>query len=401
MRVLFVSQIRPWPLDTGGALRTHALVRALAGRHAVTLVLPRPRADADRAALERGYDGLVAGITWIEGPAATPRDPADSPNRAAYLLRVVRDGAHWIPSRLRAESSRWRAVLDRLGAAHDAALVRQAALAPALFGFGLRRTVIDADDLMYLYAWRGRGHHMGTARAAFAAGRIWPVEQAIYRRAARVLACSREDAARILSARTTLVPNAVTIETGPPPPREPDTIACLANWRYHPNVSGLRWFMAEVWPAVRAARPAARLRVVGLDATPARLPFATGDGVELVPDVPSVRPWIQSASVSVAPIFIGGGTRIKVLESLAYGTPVVATEVGAAGLTELFGPSEGLTVASDGPGMAAAIAATLAQPGRALADAARGARLVAERYTWDAVVRPVSEQFEAWVTARG
>jgi glycosyltransferase involved in cell wall biosynthesis len=151
---------------------------------------------------------------------------------------------------------------------------------------------------------------------------------------------------------------------------------------------------------VCAVRPRARLRIVGLDATYERLPFARADSIELIPNVPSVKPWIESAVVSVVPILTGGGTKIKILESIGYGTPVVATTVGAAGLTEVLDASTGMDVVEGSARMAARICEVLANPEPAVAAAERGAKLIAARYGWDQVVRPVAENFEAWVGAR-
>jgi len=104
-------------------------------------------------------------------------------------------------------------------------------------------------------------------------------------------------------------------------------------------------------------------------------------GVELFADVADVRPHLARCGLMVVPLRIGGGSRLKILEALATGTPVVSTRVGAEGLD--LDPVEHLTVVEGIDDLAAAILADLRQPQRALARAARGRERVLELYDWD------------------
>src|SRR5207248_7650671 len=102
-------------------------------------------------------------------------------------------------------------------------------------------------------------------------------------------------------------------------------------WR--PNLDAVRLLLDRTLPAVRAAEPDVRLSIVG------RRPPAwlvqrarTEPGVELHADVPDVRPHLARAAVLAVPLRIGGGSRLKILEALGCGVPVVSTRVGAEGL---------------------------------------------------------------------
>jgi glycosyltransferase involved in cell wall biosynthesis len=171
---------------------------------------------------------------------------------------------------------------------------------------------------------------------------------------------------------------------------EPDTIIFTGALRYRPNYDGMRWFVAEVWPHVRRARPAARLRITG---DHAGLPLPAAPGVECTGFVDDIRPLLSAAWLAVAPIFAGGGTRLKILEAMAAGTPVVATAKGAEGIDAR--PGEDLLLADDAATFAAQVVALLGD-GTLRARLSQAARsLVAERYDWERI----GPRFESLVRA--
>lgn len=401
MRVLFVNRFIPWPPNFGGSQRTFALIRGLASRHEITLAVPEPKDEAVKLAAEEGYAQLVAKFIWIPAPADHGPGPSREPGLVLRVLRAWVDLAtHWLPVAFRDAAMPWRLVLDRHHADFDAVFCRYSSLAPALFGLDLRRVVFDLDDLEFMYLWRALQDQPSPVRwirNAVEAMRTWLAEQIISLRSAHVLLCSREDARRILCRRKTVVANGVTLEVGSRATRESDTIVFVGYCGWLPNIHGLRWFVEEVWPIVLAGRPQTRLRIVGRGATYENLPFTSHDAISLIPNVPSVKRWFESAVVSIVPVLFAGGTRIKIVESLGYGTPVVATRVGADGLPDTFNSSTGLHVVEGSELMAVRLCELLADPAPAIACAERGARLVAEHYGWDKVVQPVVEQFDTWV----
>jgi glycosyltransferase involved in cell wall biosynthesis len=106
--------------------------------------------------------------------------------------------------------------------------------------------------------------------------------------------------------------------------------------------------------------------------------------------VPAIRPYLERAQVAVAPLRAGGGTRLKVLEALDAGRPVVATSVGIAGLDDLVGC--GAVVADDPQRMTSAIADLLADPPEAARLGSAGSAAVRARYTWDDTLAPLLER---------
>jgi glycosyltransferase involved in cell wall biosynthesis len=150
----------------------------------------------------------------------------------------------------------------------------------------------------------------------------------------------------------------------------PPTLAFIGSFRHPPNVDAALTLARRILPLVRAARPDAILQIVG-ERPPSELRALAGDSVEVAADVRDVTPYLDRAAVVVAPIAIGGGTRVKLLEALAAGKAVVASPRAAEGLGARAG--EELLVAEGDAGTASAIIRLLEdEPARrALAERAR------------------------------
>jgi sugar transferase (PEP-CTERM/EpsH1 system associated) len=101
---------------------------------------------------------------------------------------------------------------------------------------------------------------------------------------------------------------------------------------YRPNVDAATWFVAEVWPALYRRRPELRFRVVGRRPVAAVRRLGQVPGVEVIGEVPDVRPWLARSAVVVAPLRLGRGVQNKVLEALAMAKACVASPAALAGL---------------------------------------------------------------------
>ena len=118
-------------------------------------------------------------------------------------------------------------------------------------------------------------------------------------------------------------------------PRIPERLLFVGTLNYPPNQDAIHHFCTEILPRVRAQQPNVSLSIVGLNPTQSVLDLHDGQSVFVHPNVPEMAPYVQSAALSIVPLRVGGGTRLKILESLAMGTPVVSTTVGAEG--SIFG----------------------------------------------------------------
>jgi hypothetical protein len=154
---------------------------------------------------------------------------------------------------------------------------------------------------------------------------------------------------------------------------------------YFPNQQAVNWFCSEVLPLIREQRPSATLSIVG--AAPPRSITALGSskGIVVTGTVPDVRPLVQSAALTVAPLIIARGTQNKILESMAMGVPVVASSVAARGVDAE--PDRHILAADSPHDFAEAVLRVLGQPEerRRLADAGR--ERVLSNHAWPASLR--------------
>jgi glycosyltransferase involved in cell wall biosynthesis len=206
----------------------------------------------------------------------------------------------------------------------------------------------------------------------------------------RIQVCSRENGDYLLSFLPEL---ASKVEAGlracvdtsryefRPDRREPATMLFLGSFRHTPNQAALSWFAREVLPRVVAARPDARLVVVGSEPPP-RYALPENPALELRGFVEDVREPLGRYAVFVCPILSGSGVRVKLLEAFAAGIPTVSTRIGAEGVAREDGEFCGL--ADDAAGFAGRILALFSDPGRARAMAERARREVESN--WDAAV---------------
>jgi len=195
------------------------------------------------------------------------------------------------------------------------------------------------------------------------------------------------------SVRTRVVPNGVDVETfrSTGKPAVADELLFFGALSYYPNTDGLDHFIDETLPRIVAKRPSVRLRVVG--PSPASSTLArVSRHVEVVGFVDELLPEIERASVVIVPLRIGGGTRLKIIEAMAVGRPIVSTRLGAEGIDVTH---EKQLLLADTPD------AFANEVVRALEDSALAARLGAsarqlaeERYSWRAAVRNLEDFYK-------
>lgn len=203
--------------------------------------------------------------------------------------------------------------------------------------------VIDFDDIMSKFRLRQlrSGRHtmplLKRLSARWDAYAISSAETTIVKGWHGASACTAEDVDHLArlsdGAATVRVPNVV--ERPLLPPRQADgtfRILFTGNLSFTPNVTGLRHFVHDAFPALRRLVPHAWLDVVGMGPTQEVRDLCRGTGINLQENVPRMEPHYLDCDVVIAPILFGSGTRIKILEAMAYGRPVVSTPMGAEGM---------------------------------------------------------------------
>lgn len=173
---------------------------------------------------------------------------------------------------------------------------------------------------------------------------------------------------------------------------EPGEILFTGLMSYYPNQQAIRWFLEEVFPKVQLAIPAARLIVAGAD-PPQWLLGRRSSAVVVSGAVPDMRPYFHRARVVIAPLKIGGGTRVKILEAQAMERPVVSTSLGAEGLNT---ESSSIVLADDAESFAAQVIRLLCDDTLVLQLAVKGRQIVEREYDWD----HIGERLEAILAER-
>jgi polysaccharide biosynthesis protein PslH len=153
------------------------------------------------------------------------------------------------------------------------------------------------------------------------------------------------------------------------------------SFRFHANYEAMRWFVTQVYPKVLEQLPDVRLLVTG---DHANLPLPSVSNITLTGYVEDIKPVIASSSISLAPLLRGGGTRLKILEAMALGTPVVATTKGAEGLEAI--PGEHLLLADAPEDFANQVIRLLRSPNLRDHISKNGKRFVKEKYNWEMVM---------------
>jgi glycosyltransferase involved in cell wall biosynthesis len=160
----------------------------------------------------------------------------------------------------------------------------------------------------------------------------------------------------------------------------PNRIVFVASMDYHANVDGAVSFAHEVWPQLHEQRPELIFTIVGRDPAPEVRQLAELPGIEVTGTVEDVRPYYQEAIAAIIPLRVGGGSRLKILEAMAAGVPVVSTTLGAEGLEVLDG--ENILIANTGPELRAAVMTVVENRERREKLAGNGRALVSARYDW-------------------
>ncbi|MBL8136154.1 MAG: glycosyltransferase [Acidobacteria bacterium] len=397
MRILFLTETIPYPLDSGGRIKTYHTLRMLAAAHEV-------RAHA--FIREAGQRALLESLSSLGVAVALHLVPRSLSREAWFALRslagapytVGRHFARRVLGEIQAVVRDWRPDLvycDHLSMAEYARPL----------GVPI---VYDAHNVEHAILRRfaaTQGNVLARAAGALEWRRVRAYERDVCRASRLVLAVSDVDrrALAVLagpSVAFATVPIAVD-GAGGEPIREvtPDArVLFLGGLHWPPNADGLATFVRDIWPLVRAARPDATLMSVGRDDHPVAQLCRRAPGVTLTGWVPDIDPFVRQSRVLVVPLRAGSGMRVKILEAMARGLPVVSTSVGCEGIE--IEPGRHLLVEDDPARFAAAVARVLNDDVLASRLAGESRALVMRSYDTGAVARTLLGALET-VTPAG
>jgi glycosyltransferase involved in cell wall biosynthesis len=400
-RLLFVGTKFLFPLDEGGKIRTANILRRMkGGRFELVLASPAPdHANAFAGDIAALCDSFVC---WPAPPRSTMR------RLLALAGRLPVSVASDLSAAGRSVVGRSLTTRPDLLVAdfpHAAVLVPEPIPIPSvLFTHNVEAEILERHAGLASGLWRLVWADQARKMRAF--------EGAVLRRFDCVIAVSQRDAQALR--RDYRLPAVAPIDTGvdldhyafSPPGAAPPfaaaggAIVFVGAMDWAANVDAIAFLIDEIWPRIVTLRPQARAVIVGRNPPASLVAKARRHGAafHFTGYVEDVRPYIAASHLSVIPLRVASGTRIKAFEAMALGRPVVSTPVGVEGLDIAAGEHY---LAADNPAdFAEAILRLLGDAGlrERLARAAR-ARLE-ERFSWAAVARQFEEICLRTVAAR-
>jgi glycosyltransferase involved in cell wall biosynthesis len=380
MRILLLSSWFPYPPDNGSKIRAYHLLLALARRHEVTLLTFANARESNDAAPLADVCRVAAVVPSI------PFQPGRRRARLGYLSPAPRSVADTHSAEMA------QLVVNELaGGRHDVVVALQSGTASYVRnGLPAQRIFDEVETSVIRESWRSSPP--GPAR-----WRRWLtwiktrryLGQLVRHFAACTVVSERERAnlREIAPGYNAihLIPNGVdthSLSPGMAAPR-PGVLIYNGALTYSANYDAMCHFLGEIWPIVRAQAPEARLLITGRTEGVSIGGLPLDDHVTLTGYLPDIRPAVAGAWACVVPLRVGGGTRLKILEAMALGTPVVATTKGAEGLAVT--PEMDILISDSSEGFAAQVVRLCREPDLRHRLAENGRRLVEARYSWQSI----------------
>ncbi len=404
MRILFLTPQFPWPTHQGTTLRNFNLLKQLAQRHEIHLFSILAPGDAPDVG---PVPGLTASVTTAEQP---PRSSGDR------LRDLIVTSSPDMARRLWSPAAAEALLALAAGLRPDILQIEGIEMAPYFFalrdaGISVGRAIYDAHNAETLLQQRAARADAGrpkrwpaAAYSAIQTAKLRRYEGRLARSVDGIAAVSEPDA-RFLRTLAPDVPirvvtNGVDLalyqpdEVFPPVMAGPGPhLVFTGKMDFRPNVDAALWFADKVMPHLQAAGVDAHFWVVGRNPH-ARLDALAGrSDVTITGAVADVRPYIVQSDVYVVPLLAGGGTRFKILESLALAKPVVSTHLGADGI-----PVEDnvhLALADDASDFAQRIIALLTDHQRAAEMGQRGRAFIRRHFSWDVIAPELEKLYQA------
>jgi polysaccharide biosynthesis protein PslH len=231
------------------------------------------------------------------------------------------------------------------------------------------------------------------------AKRMQTWEKSVCNAVAHVVAVSQADEQTMQSrfgiSKTSSVPTGVNLDyfERPGSVELKHDLVFVGSMDWMPNIDGMRWFLDEVFPLIRAKRPQCTLAIVGRNPPPSLVAEASNPLITVTGTVPDVRPYLWDSALSIVPLRVGGGTRLKIFESMAAGTPVVSTTIGAEGLPLCHGQT--IRIADSAANFAAECLSLLERHSARAKMAEDGLALIRAKFSWEQVTKSFEDALVA------
>jgi glycosyltransferase involved in cell wall biosynthesis len=400
-KILFLSQLLPYPPDSGPKVRSYYTLRYLAQKHSIHLLAFRREDDPAGAVEHLGkfceqvetitikrsqwHDLRALVFSLLQGkPFVIKRDEVDE--MATRAVCALRNGAF---EAVHADQL-WMAQYLTRGFAKDQGLFKVLDEHNACFqifkqlAFGERNVL---KRLMLEREWR--------ALKGYEAQKLGEFD--------RVVTVTKQDQATLidLEANSADRPKAnkyqvipICVDTREAMPVEPSNsgmnVLHLGTMFWLPNIEGVTWFIREVWPLIKQRVIEASFTVVGKRPPPALRRIAKSDpSIQITGYVADPEPYMQESKVFIVPLLSGSGMRVKIVEAWSRGLAVAATSVGAEGLE--YQDGENILIADGKEAFAQAVLKLLKDDALNLKLRKNGRLWCEERYDWREVYRRWSQ----------
>ncbi len=386
MKILFLSTWFPYPLSQGCKIRAYHLLEALAQKHEVTLV---------------SFEDAPVEKTWIEeiGLMCARVEIVQCDPFAHGRFKSLLGWFSWRPSAVLSSFS--LEMLERVKRVSlewkpDRVVALTFVTAPYAAEVKNIPRVVDVDNLMtrMMYdAYRKEKTSFKRVRSWLAWRKFRGYERSLYRKFNRCLVVSEQDCQVIRKIvplpadRVSVMPNGVDLTTHFPGLCDPDPGTLIFNGAltYYANYRAMQFFLRDIYPSIQVGLPDARLRITGSTSGVPLDQLPSSQNVFFTGFLDDIRPVVSGSWVCVVPLLEGGGTRVKILEAMALGTPVVSTSKGAEGLEAV--PGEHLLIADEPGEFANQTLRVLKDPALRQKLAGNAVKLVRDKYNWDRLGR--------------
>lgn len=379
MNILIVSPQIPYPL-WGAGTRNYHLLKALAQSHTVSLL-------SLAASFKMHDDYMIELQRYVKG-AFRLFTPSSSSKRRDQLIHTMYGTSYILKSHLLPEIQR---AIDELFAAstYDIVLFESSLIAGYSLPKGVK-VIIDQHNIEHELVLRTYQNEKKWLRKWY----NWREYHLV--RAAELERCRKADIVMVTSERERsilqselpesaieVIPNGVDIEHFNENTLQEveGQIVFTGSLEYYPNVDAVLSFARNCWPRIRAKLPGVIWQIVGKNPLPEVKRLSELPGVRVFGSVEDTRPYIASSQVAIAPLAIGSGTRLKILEAFAMGKAVVSTSIGCEGL--MVEPEKHLLVADQPEAFADAVIDLLGNRERRQALGFAGRSLVESCYSWE------------------
>ncbi len=427
MHILFLTQIIPYPPDSGPKVKTWHVLRYLVERgHQVTLAsFVRPEEESYVATLQ----------TMLHAVHTVPIHRSRLAD-IGYMLKSFRSGRPFLVER--DDLPGMRTLVASLLARGNIDVIHADQLTMTQFVFPANSlpegrgqaqtnggaegkpslnthppaTIFDAHNAVWTIVERMNENAAWYLKPVLAleARKIRAYEAAIVNGFTSTLAVTEPDKQALLEVtqngtqgvntlgdRIHVIPIAVDTRELPPVQRAPGSreIVTLGTLHYPPNADGIRWFAREVFPLVQDMVPDATLTIIGknppadLRALAEQFPGV----IKITGYVPDLTPYLEKAVLMVVPVRAGGGMRVRILEAFSRAMPVVTTTVGLEGIEAI--QDQDVLIADDPESFAAEVTRVIMDPILQDTLAHNGRQLAERRYDWQVVLQSLDQVYQA------